>query len=217
MFTYVSCAGVDRIPRRRLALCLAHSCRCRTPAGPAARGTDFSAVCAAADELRRRVCGDAVSFVVNRNINYTNVCTYACSFCAFRRAGGGGGGLVGVAGRFPFAVEPGRGWGCLVSSSQVVLSAALPWASSSSGCGDWWSKPRARTLASLPARSKGKAAEELRGAPYLLPLEEVTRRAAEAWDRGATEVCMQVSDSACTFRGGQGGCQPAHPRAATAA
>jgi 2-iminoacetate synthase ThiH len=34
-------------------------------------------------------------------------------------------------------------------------------------------------------------AEELRGAPYLLPYSEVTRRTAEAWDRGATEVCMQ--------------------------
>ena len=44
---------------------------------------------------------------------------------------------------------------------------------------------------SLPC-SKGKAAEELRGAPYLLPLEEVARRTAEAWERGATEVCMQV-------------------------
>ena len=41
------------------------------------------------------------------------------------------------------------------------------------------------------AFSKGRAAEALRGAPYLLPLAEVTRRAAEAWDRGATEVCMQ--------------------------
>lgn len=42
------------------------------------------------------------------------------------------------------------------------------------------------------ACSKGKAAEELRGAPYLLPLEEVGRRTAEARERGATEVCMQV-------------------------
>jgi FO synthase len=82
----------------------------------------MQAVCAAADELRQRACGDAVTYVVNRNINYTNVCTYGCTFCAF---------------------------------------------------------------------SKGKAAEELRGAPYVVPLEEISRRAAEAWDRGATEVCMQ--------------------------
>ncbi len=41
------------------------------------------------------------------------------------------------------------------------------------------------------AFSKGRIAEELRGAPYLLPLSEVTRRTAEAWDRGASEVCMQ--------------------------
>jgi FO synthase len=40
------------------------------------RGADHLAVCAAADELRRATCGDTVSYVVNRNINYTNVCTY---------------------------------------------------------------------------------------------------------------------------------------------
>lgn len=40
--------------------------------------------------------------------------------------------------------------------------------------------------------SKGKAAEDLRGASYLLPLEEIAHRAVEAWERGATEVCMQV-------------------------
>ncbi|GLC55761.1 hypothetical protein PLESTB_001026100 [Pleodorina starrii] len=86
------------------------------------RGADHAAVCAAADELRRRTCGDTVSYVVNRNINYTNVCTYKCAFCAF---------------------------------------------------------------------SKGKAAEELRGPAYVVPYEEIARRTAEAWDRGATEVCMQ--------------------------
>src|SRR5262249_703601 len=41
------------------------------------------------------------------------------------------------------------------------------------------------------AFSKGKLAENLRGAPYLVPLEEIVRRAAEAWERGATEVCLQ--------------------------
>jgi FO synthase len=41
-----------------------------------ARGADFDAVCRAADELRRRVNGDAVTYVVNRNIQYTNICTY---------------------------------------------------------------------------------------------------------------------------------------------
>jgi hypothetical protein len=79
-------------------------------------------VCAAADRLRAAECGDEVAYVVNRNINYTNVCTFKCTFCAF---------------------------------------------------------------------SKGRASEELRGAPYLVTLEEVSRRTAEAWDRGATEVCMQ--------------------------
>jgi FO synthase len=88
----------------------------------AARGPEFSAVCAAADELRRQVNGDVVSYVVNRNINYTNICSYRCQFCAF---------------------------------------------------------------------AKGKTAESLRGKPYDLPLEEIQSRTVEAWERGATEVCMQ--------------------------
>ena len=87
-----------------------------------ARGAQFEAVCAAADTLRHNTVGDTVRYVVNRNINYTNVCAYRCSFCAF---------------------------------------------------------------------SKGKAAKTLRGTPYDLGLDEVVRRAEEAWARGATEVCMQ--------------------------
>ena len=50
-----------------------------------ARGAEFSAVCAAADRLRARLCGDTVSYVVNRNINYTNVCYFKCQFCAFSK------------------------------------------------------------------------------------------------------------------------------------
>ena len=88
----------------------------------AARGSDFNEICAAADSLRQRMNGDTVSYVVTRNINYTNICGYHCRFCAF---------------------------------------------------------------------SKGKAHEDLRGKAYDLDLAEVARRAAEAWDRGATEVCMQ--------------------------
>jgi FO synthase len=88
----------------------------------AARGADFDAVCRAADGLRRRVSGDVVSYVVTRNINYTNVCYFRCQFCAF---------------------------------------------------------------------SKGKLTENLRGRPYDLDLPEIQRRVEEAWDRGATEVCMQ--------------------------
>ena len=87
-----------------------------------ARGDDFTAVTQAADQLRRSVCGDTVSFVVNRNINYTNICYFKCQFCAF---------------------------------------------------------------------SKGKLSENLRGRPYDLSDEEIARRTKEAWDRGATEVCMQ--------------------------
>lgn len=87
-----------------------------------ARGGEIGEVFGAADELRQRVNGSTVRYVVNRNINYTNICEYRCSFCAF---------------------------------------------------------------------SKGKTSEALRGKPYNLSLEEVSRRAAEAWSRGATEVCMQ--------------------------
>jgi FO synthase len=87
-----------------------------------ARGEEAGRVCAAADALRREVCGDEVTYVVTRNIQYTNVCYFRCGFCAF---------------------------------------------------------------------SKGKLAANLRGAPYLVPLEEIVRRTEEAWERGATEVCLQ--------------------------
>ncbi len=52
------------------------------------RQTDPGAIAAlrqAADELRRRQVGDVVTYVINRNINYTNICEQHCSFCAFRR------------------------------------------------------------------------------------------------------------------------------------
>jgi FO synthase len=88
----------------------------------AARGEAFTAVCDAADRLRQRVNGDEVSYVVTRNINYTNICYFRCQFCAF---------------------------------------------------------------------SKGKLSENLRGRPYDLDLPEIQRRVEEAWERGATEVCMQ--------------------------
>jgi FO synthase len=50
-----------------------------------ARGADYNAVVDAADQVRRDLVGDDVSFVVNRNINYTNVCTFKCRFCAFSK------------------------------------------------------------------------------------------------------------------------------------
>jgi FO synthase len=50
-----------------------------------ARGRTLDAVLAAADALRRDVCGDTVSYVVTRNINYTNVCYFRCGFCAFSK------------------------------------------------------------------------------------------------------------------------------------
>jgi FO synthase len=87
-----------------------------------ARGADFERVCASADALRAAVSGERVAYVVNRNINYTNVCYFRCQFCAF---------------------------------------------------------------------SKGKLSANLRGRPYDLALDEIQRRCVEAWERGATEVCLQ--------------------------
>ncbi len=87
-----------------------------------ARGGERERVLASADRLRRDVCGDDVTYVVTRNIQYTNVCYFRCGFCAF---------------------------------------------------------------------SKGKLAENLRGPAYLVPQEEIVRRVREAWERGATEVCLQ--------------------------
>ena len=86
-----------------------------------ARGTELAELCKVADELRREVNGDEVTYVVNRNINYTNLCYFRCRFCAF---------------------------------------------------------------------SKGPKSLNLRGDPYLLDTTEVARRAREAWEKGATEVCM---------------------------
>ena len=84
-----------------------------------ANGLDLQAVCLVADEMRRRQVGDVVTYVVNRNINFTNVCIKHCTFCAFSRE---------------YREEQG----------------------------------------------------------YFLPAEEIVRRAQEAVDMGATEVCMQA-------------------------
>src|SRR5665811_2593588 len=50
-----------------------------------ARGTEFLRVCETADALRADTCGDRVTYVVNRNINYTNICYFHCKFCAFSK------------------------------------------------------------------------------------------------------------------------------------
>ena len=55
-----------------------------------ARGRDFDETVAAADRLRFEVNGDPVSYVINRNINYTNICYFKCGFCAFSKAAGKG-------------------------------------------------------------------------------------------------------------------------------
>jgi len=57
----------------------------------ATRGSQAQAVIAAADALRRETRGDTVTYVINRNINYTNICTHSCSFCAFSKTSSKGG------------------------------------------------------------------------------------------------------------------------------
>jgi len=84
-----------------------------------AKGIDFHLIGIVADELRKRRVGDNVTYVINRNINFTNVCIKQCGFCAFSR---------------DFREEEG----------------------------------------------------------YFLPTEEIVRRAKEARDLGATEVCIQA-------------------------
>jgi FO synthase len=86
-----------------------------------AEGRDFDHVRRFADELRQDRVGDTITHVVNRNINYTNICLYRCGFCAF---------------------------------------------------------------------SKGSTKKE-RGPAYTIDHSEIARRTVEAWDRGATEVCLQ--------------------------
>ena len=50
-----------------------------------ARGREVAAVAGVADDLRRQAVGDAVTWVANRNVNYTNICTFKCRFCAFSK------------------------------------------------------------------------------------------------------------------------------------
>ena len=56
-------------------------------------GLEFSTLIMTADELRRRQVGDVVTYVVNRNVNFTNVCIKRCGFCAFSRASTSGTGM----------------------------------------------------------------------------------------------------------------------------
>lgn len=50
-----------------------------------ARGSDFTHVCHAANEVRKTINGNQVTYVINRNINYTNICYFDCKFCAFSK------------------------------------------------------------------------------------------------------------------------------------
>ena len=54
-----------------------------------AAGADLAPLFATADALRRQAVGDVVTYVVNRNINFTNVCVKRCGFCAFSRGHSG--------------------------------------------------------------------------------------------------------------------------------
>ncbi|MFZ0970438.1 MAG: radical SAM protein, partial [Candidatus Acidiferrales bacterium] len=83
-----------------------------------AAGADLTALIRTADELRRRQVGDVITYVVNRNINFTNVCMVGCAFCGF--------------GRGPGASDA-----------------------------------------------------------YFLSIDEIVAKAGEAWNAGATEVCIQ--------------------------
>jgi FO synthase len=53
-----------------------------------ARGREQEILCAAADDLRAAVVGDTVTYIVTRNINYTNICSFKCGFCAFSKGRG---------------------------------------------------------------------------------------------------------------------------------
>jgi hypothetical protein len=171
-----------------------------------ARGVDMTAVVAAADALRSTVCGDVVSYVVNRNINYTNVCTYACKFCAFSkvcwswlgRGGRTGKGympvqwLLQVVMPFCNAAGSNSHHGADARHKKLGLRRRCHNGICSSGRSAAFTKAMSCLMCPLPTPPlQGKSSEQLRGSPYLLPLAEITRRTAEAWDRGATEVCLQ--------------------------
>jgi len=104
------CAGADREPPSRCVMLISGTVRAAPATHPFKRALDkaqrgdslaeddianlflavgpqFTGVVRAANELRAKVIGDAVSYVVNRNINYTNICTYSCGFCAFAKGG----------------------------------------------------------------------------------------------------------------------------------
>ena len=74
---------IDAIVRRARAGVTPHEFEIASLFG--ARGADFAFVTHAADELRAEQCGPAISYVINCNINYTNVCSYSCGFCAFAK------------------------------------------------------------------------------------------------------------------------------------
>ena len=67
----------------------------------AAQTSSTSSPCAAADQMRRRQVGAQVTYVINRNINYTNICNYRCGFCAFSKSA-----VDDVARDKPYVIDP---------------------------------------------------------------------------------------------------------------
>ena len=73
-------SALEKVLRRLMAACSAARNVC---CSPHATGDDLFGLVVAANELRRQLVGDVVSYVVTRNINFTNVCFVGCKFCAF--------------------------------------------------------------------------------------------------------------------------------------
>ena len=76
-------SALERVLEKQDGSCLSDSER---NALAYSTGHDLVAMLAAAEELRRELVGNIVTYVVNRNINFTNVCFVGCKFCAFSRA-----------------------------------------------------------------------------------------------------------------------------------
>lgn len=156
-----------------------------------ARGRDLAAVCLAADELRRRCCGGKVSYAVVVRYITVSDCMHAPMCSSLGRP-------VGMISLVAFDLCPPPLSGSPLSSPSPSSPMSLP-------CLSFHRRvaPSPRVLAqrninytnmcyfkcAFCAFSKGK--HDLRGEPYNIGLAEIARRAREAWQRGATEVCLQ--------------------------
>src|SRR5438105_7678978 len=80
--THATCAALDKVLGAQDGSVLSPE-ECLALAN--SKGDDLLGLLLAADDLRRALVGDLVTYVVNRNINFTNVCFVGCKFCAFSR------------------------------------------------------------------------------------------------------------------------------------